>query len=109
MKDGAVKDGTIEAGTVKDGTIKAGTVKDDTVKAGTMNAGTVKDGTVKAGAVKDGGGGSRSECLGEPNMNVGGGLEADACLKIERKFQKCIDTFHHLLAKALNKRQLQIN
>jgi len=42
-------------------------------------------------------------------MDVGGGLEADACLKMERKFQKCIDIFHHLLVKALNKRQLQTN
>ena len=94
---------------MKDGTIKAGTVKDGTVKAGTVKAGTVRAGTINAGIVKDGGRGSRRGRLREPNMDVGGGLEVDACIKMERKSQKCIDTFHHLLAKAVNKGQLQLN
>ena len=67
-------------------------MKDGTVKAGAVNAGTVKDGTVKAGAVKDGTGerGIEKWMLRGAKYGCWRGLEADACLKMERSSRNAL-------------------
>lgn len=130
MKTGTVKDGTVKAGIVKDGIVNAGIVKAGTVKDGTVKVGLPRLTRALPSwlSVLDGRGEysfgeairrriekwmprSQIWMLERDYKNVWREAKcgAEGNLEKEQEVQKCIDNFPHLLAQALNKRQLQIN